>query len=180
MDSQRWTSTSDRYLASGSGDAWAAEASQSGQRGTQRILDVAMVPTPEVVSMALGLNPEDPVVVRRRLILADDTPVEIVASYWPAEIAGNTPLAEQAKIPGGAVKLLASLGFEPVITREQVDASLAGTALSEEDRQALHIAPTAAVLVLQRTIYDNGGRPFEHSIMTRRPGLPLVYTRRGA
>ncbi|MFY1673663.1 GntR family transcriptional regulator [Plantactinospora sp. WMMB334] len=180
MDSQRWTSTSDRYLTPGTGDTWAAEAEQSGQRGSQRILDVATTPAPEAVSTALGLNPHDQVVVRRRLILADDTPVEIAESYWPAEIASNTPLAGAAKIPGGAVALLAKLGYQPAITREQVDVSLAGSALSPDDRHEMRIAPTAAVLVLQRTVYDNDGAPYEHSIMTRRPGLPLVYTRRGA
>lgn len=180
MDNQRRASTSDRYLTPGSGDAWAAEAEQSGQRGSQRILDVATVPAPEQVSEALGLNPDDLVVARCRLILADDVPVEIVESYWPNTIAANTPLAAPAKIPGGAVTVLAKLGYEPVTIREQVDATLAVNVLSEEGRQVLHIAPTAAVLVLQRTIYDNDGVPFEHSIMTRRPGQPLVYTRRGA
>ena len=180
MDSQRWTSTSDRYLTPGTGDTWATEAAESGQRGTQRILDVTTVPAPEEVSTALGLHSGDQVVARRRLILADDTPVEIAESYWPVEIAGNTPLADPAKIPGGAVKLLAKLGYEPAITREQVDATLAGTALTPDGCHEMRIAPTAAVLVLQRTIYDDNGAPYEHSIMTRRPGLPLVYTRRGA
>lgn len=180
MDSQRWTSTSDRYLTPGPGDAWAAEASAAGQRGTQHILSVDTMPAPDHIADALALLTGGPVVVRRRLILVDERPVEIAESWWPADIAGNTPLVDQGKIPGGSVTLLAKLGHEPVATREVVTAAKAGDTLDPDSVRLLGLAPGDPVLILARTTHDDTGLPYEHSIMTRVAGQSLTYVRRGA
>ncbi|GAB3796220.1 GntR family transcriptional regulator [Micromonospora zhanjiangensis] len=166
MTTARWASSSDRYLTPGQGDAWAAEAASTGQRGTQQLLDVATVPAPADVADALQLAAGEPVIRRRRLILADDRPVELATSYYPVDIAADTPLAGTAKIRGGAVGLLAELGFRAQEAREEL---MARTADAEELGH-LRLDPGAAVLVLSRTILDPNGRAYEHSVMvTTRP-----------
>jgi GntR family transcriptional regulator len=166
MATERWTSTSDLYLTPGRGNAWAAEAASIGQRGAQQLLDVATIPAPADVAQALHLPDGDPVIVRRRLIMADDHPVELATSHYPADIAAGTPLAESAKIPGGAVTQLAELGYRPHEIREE----LAARPATEDERYRLHLDSGAAVLVLSRTILASSGRAYEHSIMvTTRP-----------
>ncbi|ROT29641.1 GntR family transcriptional regulator [Micromonospora sp. HM5-17] len=178
MDSQRWTSTSNRYLTPGQGDTWAADAAQSGQRGTQQLLDVGVMLGTNNVTDALGLPAHAEVVIRMRLILADDQPVEIVTSYWPAAIAAGTPLAKRRKIRGGAVTLLAELGYRPATVREDITAAAAADVLDEDQRDMLHLADSDPVLVLARTIYDATGRPYEYTVMVMRAqGRQLTYIR---
>lgn len=174
MGRERWASTSDRYLAAGQGDAWANEAAKGGQRGTQHLLDVAIIPAPADVAIALELPPGDPVVVRRRVILADDQPVELADSYYPGEFAQHTALADKAKIPGGAVTLLTKLGFLERESREELVARPATPA----ERELLHLEQGAAILVLTRTLLEDGDRPYEHSVMVTT--RPQRYVRRGA
>jgi GntR family transcriptional regulator len=166
MATGRWVSSSDRYLTPGRGDAWAAEAASTGQRGTQRLLEVAVAPASADIAQALRLAVGEQVVIRRRLIMADDQPVELAASYYPVDVAARTPLAEPVKIPGGAVNQLAELGYRPHEVREE----LAARTANADERGHLHLGPDAAVLVLSRTILDPNGRAYEHSVMvTTRP-----------
>lgn len=95
--------TSEAYVVAGTGDAWSAEAAAQGRVGTQRLLGASVADPPESVRVALGLQPGEQVVVRSRLMMVDDRPVEIATSYYPAAIAAGTSLAEQGKIRGGAI-----------------------------------------------------------------------------
>lgn len=104
----------------GRGDAWAADAAAQGRRGTQRILYAGEVAAPAEVARLLGLAEGESVVVRRRLILLDDEPNELTDTYYPVGIARGTGLAGMAKIPGGAVTLLARLGHVGALVREDV------------------------------------------------------------
>ena len=93
----QWTSVSLPYVTGEPGDAWAAEAKAHGGKGTQRLVTVDTQPAPEAVASALKLQPGEQVVVRSRVILLDDHPVELVDSYYPASIARDSRLAETTK-----------------------------------------------------------------------------------
>lgn len=141
----------------GQGDAWGADAAARGRRGTQRIVHAGEVPAPAEVARLFGLPEGEPVVVRRRVILLDDQPNELTDSYYPAGIARGTPLAGTAKIPGGAVTLLAELGHVGAVVREDVVAGMP----DEEERAALHTAPDEPVLRLTRLTLDRDDRPIQ-------------------
>src|SRR5690348_16339938 len=113
-----WTSVSMTYVSGQPGDAWGAEAAQHGGAGTQRLVDVGEVSASPAVADALGLNTGEPVIIRRRVMLFDDHPVELVESYYPPALARGTRLAEPRKIRGGAVALLAELGHQPKRVQE--------------------------------------------------------------
>ncbi|MGW0825483.1 GntR family transcriptional regulator [Streptomyces sp. NPDC002845] len=160
MSANRWVSTSMPYLTpreQGQGDAWPADAAAQGRRGTQRIVHAGEVPAPAEVARLLGIAEEEPVVVRRRLILLDDQPNELTDTYFPIGIARGTPLAEKAKIPGGAVTLLAGLGHVGALVREDVSAGMP----NEEERQALRTAHGEPVLRLTRITLDRDDRPIQ-------------------
>ncbi|MEU6053110.1 UTRA domain-containing protein [Streptomyces xanthochromogenes] len=160
-----WVGEAQPYLAPrqpGERDAWSDESAARGRRGTQRLLAVAEVEPPESVRAFLG-SANEKVVVRRRLILLDDQPVELADSYYPLHIARGTGLALMGKIPGGAVTLLAQLGF--AAENDPLEDVAAATA-SASECEALGLQAGAAVLVLSRFTRSTRGVPMEVSVMT--------------
>ncbi|MFJ9423118.1 GntR family transcriptional regulator [Streptomyces sp. NPDC101249] len=160
MGGDGWISASVPYLtprAAGQQDAWAAEAAARGRRGTQRIVRAGEVPAPAEVAALLGVDDGATVVVRRRVILLDDEPTELTDTYYPLAIARGTALAGTAKIPGGAVTLLAALGHVGALVREDVTADLP----DDDERWALRTAAGEPVLRLTRVTLDRDERPLQ-------------------
>ncbi|MEE1800355.1 UTRA domain-containing protein [Streptomyces sp. JV176] len=160
-----WVSTSMPYLTpqgQGHPDAWGAELAARGRRGGQRIVGAGEVAAPEEVAELLGVAPGEAVVVRRRVMVLEDVPCELTDTYYPASIARGTRLAGTAKIPGGAVTLLAELGYVGVRVREDVSARMPDA----QEREALRTEPGEPVLRLVRVTFDGGDRPVQADVMT--------------
>ncbi|QLE73494.1 UTRA domain-containing protein [Streptomyces rectiverticillatus] len=156
----RWVSSSLPYLRArpdGSADAWSAETATQGRRGRQKIVHAGEVPAPDAVAGLLGVRPGEVVVVRRRLMVLDDRPSELTDTYYPVRIARGTPLAGTAKIRGGAVTLLARLGYVGATVREDVVARMP----TDSERQALDTAPGEPVIQLTRLTLDGAGQPIQ-------------------
>ncbi|MDA0565259.1 UTRA domain-containing protein [Streptomonospora sp. S1-112] len=170
-----WTATSVPYLTprrEGDADPWSREAAQEGRTGTQRIREVVMETPPDEVARALELPEGAPAVVRRRTMSLDDRPVELTDSWYPADIAAGTALAEAGKIKGGAVTLLADLGYAVHEAREEIEVRGA----TQGEAAELRLAAGAPVIVLRRTCLTAEGRPFEVSVMAMVPeGRRLRY-----
>lgn len=163
--SGEWVSVSTPYVTPrrpGEPDAWAAEATQQGRVGTQRLREVTEVVPPPKVAQDLNSSPGQMVIVRRRVMLLDEQPVELTDSYYPAHIACGTGLAEPRKIPGGAVTLLTELGYPADRIHEDVSARPPST----EERELLALCPGEWVLVLSRLLVARNGQPIEMSVMT--------------
>ena len=176
--SEQETSTSARYIHPQPGDAWAADAAAQGKTGTQRLLAVETIPAPLGVQRALQLGEGEDVVVRRRLILADDKPVELADSYYPASIAAGTKLAEAKKIKGGAIAVLAERGVAPADFVEVVSARPA----EPDEAEALEVAAAEPLLVLARISRPVDGPPVEYAVnrMLASEAAPLVYRMRAS
>ncbi|MBR8642895.1 UTRA domain-containing protein [Streptomyces tuirus] len=86
-----------------------------------------------------------------------DAVYELTDTYYPAAIARGTPLAETAKIRGGAVTLLHELGHVGTLVREDVTAALP----EEAEQQALRLSPTEPVLRLTRLTLERDDRPIQ-------------------
>lgn len=165
MSRSDWVSTSMPYVAPGDGapaDVWAAEAAARGHRGSQRIVHAGEVAAPAEVAQLLETPAGEPVVVRRRVMYLDDRPCELTNTYYPVDIARGTGLADTAKIPGGAVRLLARLGHTGARVREDVQARMP----DEEERETLRTGPGEPVLRLSRLTLDHSGRPIQADMMT--------------
>ncbi|MFD8500410.1 GntR family transcriptional regulator [Amycolatopsis sp. NPDC059657] len=168
-----WASVSLPYVSGEPGDMWALEAAQQGHRGTHKILGVDEDAPPEEVRQMLRLEPGETAVVRRRLVLLDDQPIEFADSYYPMSIARGTRLADPRKIPGGAAAYLATLGYQGDRVVEDVDARIADA----HERATLRLPEPSCVLVHHRVIYAGDGQPVEASIMTKvAPGHRIRYT----
>lgn len=166
-----WISTSRAYLTPappGRPDAW---TQSTGGRGSQRILGVGIVPASVAARAALRLPDGAAGVVRRaRLILFDGEPIETVVSYWPAVWAARTALARAQPVRGGAVRLLADLGWHAAVAVEEVGADVA------DDRTVSQAPGGAALLVLRRTLLTDAGVPFEYCVMHAWDGRYQRYT----
>jgi DNA-binding GntR family transcriptional regulator len=169
-------STSSPYVNPHQGDAWASDAAAQGKTGTQRLLAVEHGPPPPDVQQALELGPGEQVVVRRRLILADDQPVELAESYYPASIAVGTPLAEHKKIKGGAVRVLVDAGH-PL---EDITDTITARLPDAEEELLLDVAAEEPLIVISRVSCPQGQPPAEYAVnrMVASRIPPLQYRMR--
>ncbi|MEV6409617.1 UTRA domain-containing protein [Streptomyces bobili] len=161
-----WIGDAHPYLApraEGQKDAWSAEAATRGRKGSQRLLAVEEVSPPGPVQVFFGVGAGESVVVRRRVILLDDHPVELADSYYPAHIARGTLLAERGKIPGGAITLLATLGFLP---EDEPLEDVAAAVATVSQCEGLNLPAGTPVLILTRFTRSSAGEPMEVSVMT--------------
>ncbi|MBC2875098.1 MULTISPECIES: UTRA domain-containing protein [Streptomyces] len=160
MSDRQWESESARYLVPrgpGRPEAWAEEAAERKGRGRQRLLEAGVVEPSDDVTRALQLAADERVVVRRRLVLFDDAPVEIVTSHFPGRIADGTPLAAPGKVPGGAVTFLAGLGYLAKKVEEGVGCRMP----TAEERELLRLGEHEPVLVVSRLVLTDGDLPVE-------------------
>ncbi|MBN6054487.1 UTRA domain-containing protein [Nonomuraea sp. RK-328] len=161
----KWTSVSTSYVQprnSDEPDAWTEEAARQGGAGASRILDVAEVQPPTPIAESLRLRNDEKAVVRRRLVSLDGEPIELADSYYPLPVAQGTPLAESRKIRGGAVTVLAGLGYHAHRVVEKVSCRPA----NQREQEALRLNAGDWVLVLNRVVYARDETPFEVTVMT--------------
>ncbi|WP_030292027.1 GntR family transcriptional regulator [Streptomyces katrae] len=164
MGSGEWTSTSMPYLAprtAGESDAWTSEAQAHGHTGGQRILQAGEEAASAEVAQMLGTTAGETVVARRRLIELDGVPCELTDTYYPASIASDTRLAATGRIRGGAVTLLAELGYVGVRALEKVTARMPST----DERDQLRMGPGEPVLRIARVTLDSDDRPIQADVM---------------
>lgn len=160
MGDGEWVHASTPYLtarAEGQVDAWSAEAAAAGRGGTQRVVQAGEVPAPGDVAAPLGVPEGAAVVVRRRIMYLDGVATELTDTYYPVGVARGTGLAGTAKIRGGAVTLLASLGHVGRRVREDVRARMANAI----ERESLSLDADEPVLTLLRVTWDAADQPFQ-------------------
>ncbi|MFC3983430.1 GntR family transcriptional regulator [Streptosporangium jomthongense] len=129
---------------------------------TYKILDVSEGPAPADIAVALG---EERAVLRHRLMLRAETPVELSRSYYPASWAAGTALAGRGKIRGGAPAVLAELGYPE---REWSD-RISCRPPTAEEAETLEIPQGVPILRQFRTVYSDSRRPVEVSVLIK-PG----------
>lgn len=152
----------------GETDAWSEE---TGQRGGQRLAEVAEVVPPREVASTLRLSPGEKAVVRRRIILLDGDVIELADSYYPLSVARGTALTEKRKIKGGAPTLLAELGYRPRHVTEDLEFRPA----NEFECTTLALPDGASVLTLLRTTSTEDGSPYEVQLMVMKAPRRLHY-----
>lgn len=165
MASDEWVSASAPYVAprhNGASDAWTEEASKHGRKGGQKLTFAGEIPAPPEVAVAFGLDQGGVAVARKRLITLDGEPIELTDTYYPAAIAAGTALALPQKIKGGAVSLLAQLGYAPDRVHEDVTARMP----SEAEQEVLQLGDRDPVLILRRVTTDMEGASIQVDLMT--------------
>jgi len=142
---------------------WLTEAAKDGTRAHSTLQEVAEATPPADVAAALGLRLGETAVLRRQLLSIDDEPVELVASYYPADIALGTAIAERRRIRGGTPVLLAELGYPPRLSIDRVSARVP----TQEQVTALSLPGNLPVLRTLRVVYSAHERPIEATVMVK-------------
>ncbi|MFE9640474.1 GntR family transcriptional regulator [Nocardiopsis alba] len=138
-----------------------AEAEQQGHRPEQRLLHVGQVPASPEVAERLGMEAGTMVVVRRRVFLVDDEPMQLCDGYYRPSLAEGTPLTEPRRIRGGAHGVIESPSgsIRRRIVQFVEDLELRMPTRSEAD--ALHVPTGVPVARVLRTAYDSSGEAVE-------------------
>lgn len=159
-----WTCSSVSYLSpreAGQADAWTDETSRAGHVGTQELRLVESTVPPVAVAELLHLPLGEAAILRSRVIYLDEKATELADSWYPLRVAVDTPLAKKRKIKGGAVTLLARLGYRAQEVREDISVRSA----EPDEARDLSITEGDPLIVLFRTTLNSEGTPFEVSTM---------------
>ncbi len=137
--------------------AFLAEMEADERTPQVEVLEVGQAAAPEDVAERLRLNPDAPVLVRRRRYLGDGQPMELAVSYVPWALAEDTPMVEHNPGPGGIYARLEQAGHELGGLTEEVTARMP----TPKEARALALRPGVPVITLVRTAYDTAGTPVE-------------------
>jgi GntR family transcriptional regulator len=149
--------------ATGEAYPWLTVAAKHGAEARITLLDVTETNPSADIRTALGLRNDDRAVLRSQLILIDDEPAELVKSYYPLDIARNTPLMDRHRIKGGTPTALRQLGHTPHHCVYRVSARVP----TQEQFEALHLPGSLPVLCTLRVVYAADGSPIEATSMVK-------------
>ena len=138
-----------------------AQVLEQGQRPEQRLLEVATIAAPGEVALRLDLGDTGQAVVRRRVFLVNDQPVALCDSYYPAQWAAGTPIAEARRIRGGVHRVIEDPNgpIRRHIARS-VD-ELVARMPTPDEATAMQLPTGVPVVRVLRTIYDSNDHPLE-------------------
>jgi GntR family transcriptional regulator len=138
-----------------------AQVGEQGQRPAQRLLEVGTIGAPPEVAMRLDVEANAPVVLRRRLFLVADQPVSLCDSYYPADMAEGTVIAEPRLIRGGALAVIEDPAGPIRRTAARSVDELTSRMPTRAEIDQLRLSPGVPVVRVLRTIYDTQGAPLE-------------------
>jgi len=122
-----------------------------------RVLAAAELPASRAAAAALELAEGDPVHDVRRIRFADERPIVIEHSQFPAKLF---PELLECRLDGSLYELLdASYGLRPHRARESLEPVVAGV----REAEALQIDEGAPLMLVERTAYAADGQPVEYA-----------------
>jgi GntR family transcriptional regulator len=145
------------YRSRSEGSSYAEEIRKSGLEPHTDLVEVGAVPPPAQIAELFGLGEAEEVLIRRRHMYADDTPIQIATSYIPMSFAGSVDLALPDTGPSGIYARLAQRGYRPVRFTEEIEVRSPTT----DEAKFLRISEGQPVFEILRTALDVDNRPLE-------------------
>mgnify|MGYP001329640910 CR=1 FL=1 len=143
-------------------------ATRAGERS--EILSADLVPAPQDVAAALGIEPGSQAIRRRRRFIDEDGVAALSTSWLAGELAEAVPaLLSTERIQGGTIgAIAAATGRQPAPGVDTARARLA----TDEEAEALGLTQPSAVLVVEARLADEDGRPLEYGVDVIGPDRP--------
>lgn len=133
------------------------ELIEMGRETPVQLLEMNRVEADVHEAELLGLKKGEPVYRIKRLRLRDDQPYSLILNYLPAEIGAR--LTREELSHGVLLQLLETkFGLHLTEARQQITAELADPYVA----QLLKTRVGAPLLAIERTVYDQTGRPVEY------------------
>lgn len=129
-------------------DAWVTDVAEAGREASQTIAP-AIVKAPADIAAWLELPEGTPVVVRLRVRMVDGEPHNLADTYYPMDLALNTPIMYPDDIPQGVIALMREMGHIQV---RYID-DLSWRMPTPDETQKLQISVGVPVLLQTRTGY---------------------------
>lgn len=135
--------------------SFTADLATDGQRGTDTVLGLAVVPAEEPVAARLAVAPGDPVVRLERVRGIDDRPVAHETAWLRGPLPG---LDRHLTATGSLYRTLADrYGITVAAAEDQIETAPA----VPEDAALLGVDVGVPMLLVHRTAWDAAGRPVE-------------------
>lgn len=141
-------------------DAWVTDVEEDGREPAQTI-STQIVNATEEIAKRLDVPGGSPVVVRRRVRTVDGDPHNLNDTYYPMDIAKDTPIMLPDDVTQGTIALMRGLGHVQV---RYVD-ELTWRMPTPEESRALDIPSGVPVLIQSRTGYTRE-RPVKCTVTT--------------
>jgi GntR family transcriptional regulator len=145
----------------GEGSPFHADMTEQNHYGSWEANSLMEKASPEVAER-LGIAQDTLVMCTSYECFADRRPVQLVTSYEPAAITGNTDIASPERGPHagrGVVDRMEVIGITVAGAQDLIGARLA----TKEEAEALGLTTGVVVTVIERTHYDTAGRAVETS-----------------
>ena len=135
--------------------SFSEEVLRAGRSPSARILRAERIWPSAFVAEALGLEPDEEVLITQRLRLADNEPLAIETSHWAAN---RMPDLLENLVDGSLWAVVRELyGVEPTASQARLEA----IALDANASQRLGAKPKSPGFLLSRWTFDQRGRCFE-------------------
>lgn len=124
-------------------------------------VEIRTEPAGDDIAAALDLSPGTEVLVRDRVMYADDQPVQLATSYLPRDLTTDTAIEDEHTGPGGIYARLEEAGHTLTHFAETVRIGHAG----EHEAELLDITAGTALFRIRRVAHT-ATRPVEVNIIT--------------
>ncbi len=124
-------------------------------------IEIRSEPARDEIAATLDLEPGTEVLVRDRVMAADDIPVQLATSYLPRDLTADTAIEQNDTGPGGVYARLEDAGHRLDHFTEVVRIGHA----SEDEAEQLDVPVGAAVYRIQRVAHT-ALRPVEVNVIT--------------
>lgn len=149
-------SRSKRLEADRRRDTFAQQVEAQGKTARQEST-VEQVPADDEIAARLGVDTGQQVVVRRRVMFADDEPLQLGDSYYPLDIVRYSKIMDPADIVEGTDQVLEDLGHTPTRYEDEITCRMP----TEGEMDALRLFTGTPVHRLVRTTFDQNERRIE-------------------
>jgi DNA-binding GntR family transcriptional regulator len=130
------------------------DLARAGQGPATTVLDYHIGTASEEIIGHLNLAPDADVLTMRRLRSSGGQPLALMTNYLPAALAPDRDELERS----GLYQALRSRGVHIRLARQRIGAKIA----DREEARLLDEKPKAALLVMNRTAFDDSGRIVEY------------------
>lgn len=145
----------------GSISLYLVEAERQGVQGERRMLYVGREPASDHVAACLHVDPDIDVVARRKLMTANGAPVRIAASYFRADLFGDTRMNEPDFVRPSLQSAIEDLGYRFGHAEE----NLTARPPTEFERVTLELEGGEWIVQVLRATYSTEGTPV-HTLET--------------
>lgn len=118
---------------------------------------VEQIPADDEIAAHLRIEPGQPVVVRRRVMFADEEPLQLGDSHYPLNIVCYSKIMDPTDIPEGTDQVLEDLGHTPTRYEDEITCRMP----TEGENAALRLLAGVPVHRLLRTTFDQHDQPIE-------------------